>query len=236
MARSSSERAPAPTDDETARHRLAVPRLVVTRRIDHEFGAGRVPTSSTVDGLQRPAARANWRPMHARPLHGVTAKWPPAPPECDVTPTSRVAPSRPTAPASLAAWASEAGPRRARVPSLLGATVRALMEGAQAPANEASIVDRDPDFVDPAALGRSHLRQLHLDQLGGLDHVASSSVASHEIPSMGLDHREAFILSLVDGVSTIGELVDACGMDEADALALLCELVDRELVTVAQLD
>jgi len=47
---------------------------------------------------------------------------------------------------------------------------------------------------------------------------------------MGLDHREGFILSLVDGVSTIGDIVAGCGMDELDALTVLDELQDRGLI------
>jgi hypothetical protein len=48
--------------------------------------------------------------------------------------------------------------------------------------------------------------------------------------AMSLDHREAFLLSLIDGVSTIEEIVDMSGMSQLDALCLLHQMSERGLL------
>jgi hypothetical protein len=47
-----------------------------------------------------------------------------------------------------------------------------------------------------------------------------------------IDHRAGFLLSLVDGKSSLEEIVESCGMPRLDALRILQELVGR---AVAQL-
>lgn len=49
-----------------------------------------------------------------------------------------------------------------------------------------------------------------------------------------LDHREAFVLSLVDGQSTVAEILDVAGLPVAEVFAILCELCARGLVTPDQ--
>jgi hypothetical protein len=53
-----------------------------------------------------------------------------------------------------------------------------------------------------------------------------------DIPPSAIDHREGFILSLIDGESTVEELLDLCGMPADEAMATLMSLVDRELVAL----
>jgi hypothetical protein len=45
-----------------------------------------------------------------------------------------------------------------------------------------------------------------------------------------LDHRESFVLALLDGCSTVERLVDAAGLPEAETLAALCELCARGVI------
>lgn len=87
-----------------------------------------------------------------------------------------------------------------------------------------------PGDDQPAITGPDELREGFLCQVGSLDHIPRSGVASHEIGSLGLEHRLAFMLSLVDGVSTVAEVVDACGLDELEALAILADLGEQGLV------
>jgi hypothetical protein len=48
---------------------------------------------------------------------------------------------------------------------------------------------------------------------------------------LGLDHRAGFLLSMVDGTTTVEEIVDLSGMPEHEALRLLAELIDGGTVT-----
>jgi hypothetical protein len=54
-----------------------------------------------------------------------------------------------------------------------------------------------------------------------------------EISQLELDHREGFLLSLIDGVSNIEALLDVCAMPEEDALITLYELLGRRVIALA---
>ena len=49
-----------------------------------------------------------------------------------------------------------------------------------------------------------------------------------------LDHREYFLLSLLDGTTTVGDLLDICGMPSDEALALLEGLIRRGILGVPE--
>jgi hypothetical protein len=53
-----------------------------------------------------------------------------------------------------------------------------------------------------------------------------------DIPPSGLDHREGFMLSLIDGESTVEDLLDVCAMPADEALRVLLSLVDRSIVAL----
>lgn len=46
------------------------------------------------------------------------------------------------------------------------------------------------------------------------------------------DHREAFVLSLLDGQSTVGALLEIADLPVGEVLAILCELCARGVVTL----
>jgi hypothetical protein len=48
----------------------------------------------------------------------------------------------------------------------------------------------------------------------------------------GLDHREAFVLSLLDGESTLASMLDAIDLPGAEVLAIVCDLCARGVVTL----
>ena len=77
-----------------------------------------------------------------------------------------------------------------------------------------------------AASCRERLGHLHLSRLGGATRVPSVAVDGSEVRWLGLDHRAGFLLSRVDGASTIDELVDLSGMARHEALKILVELMD----------
>jgi len=57
-------------------------------------------------------------------------------------------------------------------------------------------------------------------------------VPDEQLRSLCLDHREGFILSLVDGASPIETVLDASAMPLLDALRILCELFDARVVAL----
>lgn len=50
--------------------------------------------------------------------------------------------------------------------------------------------------------------------------------------ALELDHREGFLLSRIDGLTTIEDLLDVAGMPRLDALRLLCKWVARGVVRI----
>ncbi len=82
-----------------------------------------------------------------------------------------------------------------------------------------------------AERAKEHLVQFHLARLGGLSAVLGVRVAGADVRWLGLDHRAGFLLSLVDGTTTVEEIVDVSSMPKHEALRLLAELLEASAVT-----
>jgi hypothetical protein len=86
----------------------------------------------------------------------------------------------------------------------------------------------DPsDLTAKEARVRCHreLEASYSRRLGSLQQVPSLAVSVGEIPSLAIDNRSAFVLSFVDGVSSIEMILDMSGMARFEALRLLYGLV-----------
>lgn len=70
-------------------------------------------------------------------------------------------------------------------------------------------------------------------RFGSLARIPRIAVSSATLASLTLDHRAGFVLALVDGVMTIENILDVGGMPAPDTLAILQDLVDRGIVTLA---
>jgi hypothetical protein len=91
------------------------------------------------------------------------------------------------------------------------------------------VLGKEPGHVEArkcAQSCRERLSHLHLSRLGGGDRVPRVAVQGSEVRWLGLDHRAGFLLSRIDGNSTIEELVDLSGMPRHEALKLLVELLE----------
>ncbi len=53
-----------------------------------------------------------------------------------------------------------------------------------------------------------------------------------QISLYSLDHREGFLLSLIDGIAPIEQLFDIAGLSMLEVLRLLCQLVDKRVVAL----
>lgn len=88
----------------------------------------------------------------------------------------------------------------------------------------------DPAAARYAQASREKLEQLYGSRLGSLQARPRVVVAEANIRWLGLDHRAGFILSRVDGHSTIEEIVDTSGMPRLEALRTLCDLLDLRAI------
>ena len=58
------------------------------------------------------------------------------------------------------------------------------------------------------------------------------AVPSEQIRWLSLDHRSGFLLSLVDGTSSVEELLDISGMAKLDALRILYTLREERVIAL----
>jgi hypothetical protein len=97
-----------------------------------------------------------------------------------------------------------------------------------------SAISNGVEWADDAELAEIALANAVSGQLidvRGSD-VPRVVVSPEECEVSSLDHREGFILSLLDGASDVETVLDIAGMPVAEALALLCDLCARGLVTL----
>jgi hypothetical protein len=97
------------------------------------------------------------------------------------------------------------------------------------------ILEHDPESVD-ALLYAEHcrdvLKQMYISRLGGVGRVPQVAVSHEQLPWLSLDHRAGFLLSLVDGRSSFEEVLDMSGMPPIEALRLLLELLQQNVIKV----
>lgn len=88
---------------------------------------------------------------------------------------------------------------------------------------------RAREFADAC---REKLAALYLARLGGGHRAIERKVQPSDVRWLGIDHRAGFMLSQIQGDTSIEELVDISGMPRHDALKILVELVGSGAVKV----
>jgi hypothetical protein len=79
---------------------------------------------------------------------------------------------------------------------------------------------------------RDVLTQMLTARLSPLSQRPEVAVAASQLRWLSLDHRAGFVLSLVDGSSSVDEILDASGMPRLEALKLVVELVSERLIVL----
>ncbi|HEY3815565.1 MAG TPA: hypothetical protein VGL81_00255 [Polyangiaceae bacterium] len=95
------------------------------------------------------------------------------------------------------------------------------------------ILAQEADNLEAAECGencRSVLEQMYAARLGPLERVPMVVVPRTQMRWLSMDHRAGFILSLIDGASSVDLILDVCGMPKLDALRILHELVQQKIV------
>jgi hypothetical protein len=75
------------------------------------------------------------------------------------------------------------------------------------------------------------LRQMYQARLGTGSRVLRLAISPDQLRSLSLDHRAGFLLSCIDGYSSIDEILDVSGMQMLEALRTLYELVQEGIVS-----
>jgi hypothetical protein len=80
---------------------------------------------------------------------------------------------------------------------------------------------------------RDVLTQMYSARLGSLDQIVAVAVPSDQIRWLTLDHRAGFLLSLIDGGSTVDQILDISGMTRLDALRIMYQLLDQRVISLS---
>jgi hypothetical protein len=91
----------------------------------------------------------------------------------------------------------------------------------------------DPEAPRYAQSCRDVLTQMYSARLGSLDQVVAVAVPSDQIRWLTLDHRAGFLLSLIDGGSTVDQILDISGMTRLDALRIMYQLLDQRVISLS---
>ena len=82
-----------------------------------------------------------------------------------------------------------------------------------------------------AANSRARLETRYTTRIGSLDYVFNLAVPVSKVKWLGLDPQAAFLLSLVDGQTTVAEVLDICQMSRLQALRVFTELLDAKAIS-----
>lgn len=97
------------------------------------------------------------------------------------------------------------------------------------------ILGRDPDDVQARHCAdncRRRLLHLYGSKIGDLAAVPVSILSESELRWLGLDRRAAFVLSRIDGVATVEQVLDGCGMPRLEGMKTLVDLLDRGAIRI----
>ncbi len=96
-----------------------------------------------------------------------------------------------------------------------------------------SILEDQPDNAEAlryAESCRNVLAQMYTARIGPLDRVPFIAVPREQLKWLSIDHRAGFVLSHVDGVSSIEQILDVSGMPVLDTLRILYELTQQRVI------
>lgn len=77
------------------------------------------------------------------------------------------------------------------------------------------------------------LLDMYSSRIAGMHRTVRTVMGADQLRWLSLDHRAGFLLSLIDGHSSVDDLLDLCGMPRLEALRLICSLVDQRVVELS---
>ena len=96
-----------------------------------------------------------------------------------------------------------------------------------------SIDPTDREARTMAAKCEDVLLDMYSSRIAGMQRTVRTVMGSDQMRWLSLDHRAGFLLSLVDGHSSVDDLLDLCGMPRLEALRLICSLVDQRVIELS---
>jgi hypothetical protein len=98
-----------------------------------------------------------------------------------------------------------------------------------------AILQSQPTHADAqryAESCRGVLEQMYVAKLGALDQVPVVAVPVEQLRWLTLDHRAGFLLSHIDGVSSLEEILDVSGMPRIVAMKIIHDLMQQKVIVL----
>lgn len=95
------------------------------------------------------------------------------------------------------------------------------------------ILNREPNDMEARSLSekcRDVLLDMYSSRISAMDRIPQICMSPDQIRWLSLDHRAGFMLSMIDGISSVDDLLDVSGMQRLDALRILCSLLDQKVI------
>lgn len=96
----------------------------------------------------------------------------------------------------------------------------------------AEIDPHDGEALRVADLCRQRLRAIYVGRLGELTQVPALTISRNELRWLTLDHRAGFVLSLIDGASSIEDIIDVSTMPTFEVLRTLYVLLSQNVIAL----
>jgi len=91
----------------------------------------------------------------------------------------------------------------------------------------------DAEATSLAAKCREVLQDMYASRIAGMERVPTVAMSPDQIRWLSLDHRAGFMLSMIDGISSVDDLLDVSGMQRLDALRIICTLLDQKVISLS---
>ncbi len=96
-----------------------------------------------------------------------------------------------------------------------------------------AILDEDAENVEALKCMdacRRVLEQMYTSRIGPLERVPFIAVPQEQLRWLNIDHRAGFVLSHVDGMCSLEQILDVSGMPTLDTLRILYELLQQRVI------
>jgi hypothetical protein len=81
-----------------------------------------------------------------------------------------------------------------------------------------------------ATESRARLETRYTTRIGSLEYLFNIAVPLAKVKWLGLDPQAAFLLSLIDGQTTVAEVLELCHMGRLEALRVFTELLEAKAI------
>lgn len=76
------------------------------------------------------------------------------------------------------------------------------------------------------------LLDMYTSRVAGLSRIPHTVMTPDQIRWLSLDHRAGFLLSMMDGSSSVEDILDISGMARLEALRVICSLLDQKVIAL----